>query len=212
MRLTIIDRFHPHWRRKQQALLDAGHGRKIDEVALLEAQQLPALARLSLALQLGGLALFVVLTFVTLYWQDGRLALTVSFWGVILWIVLNIVGYFAILPVHEAIHGLAFAFWGGRPSFGAKLPLALYCGAREQLFRRNHYLVVGLAPLVIITLAGILFTLLRPSLASYTLLATSGNISGACGDLMVAARLLRQSPDVLIEDTDAGYTAWEIIP
>src|SRR5581483_12189157 len=113
--------------------------------------------------------------------------------GVILWLVFNILGYIIILPIHEAIHGLAFAFWGGKPYFGTKLPLALYCGAKNQLFRRNQYLVVGLAPLVVITLAGIILTLFSPVLASYTIFATAGNFSGAAGDVMVARRLLRQS-------------------
>ena len=50
-------------------------------------------------------------------------------------------------------------------------------GAKDQLFHRNQYLVVGLAPLVVITLAGISFTLVSPALASYTIFATAGNIS-----------------------------------
>jgi hypothetical protein len=91
------------------------------------------------------------------------------------------------------------------------LPLALYCGAKNQLFCRDQYLVVGLAPLVVITLAGIVFTLLAPGAASYTLFATIGNVSGAAGDLMVALRLLRQSPQVLIEDTETGYRSWEVL-
>ena len=57
-------------------------------------------------------------------------------------------------------------------------------GAKGQLFQRNQYLVVGLAPLVVITLAGISFTLASPALASYTIFATAGNISGSAGDPM----------------------------
>ena len=87
---------------------------------------------------------------------------------------------------------------------------ALYCGAKEQLFRRNQYLVVGLAPLVVITLAGIVFTLLAPVLASYTLFVTVGNVSGAAGDVWSAQRLARLPATALVEDTEAGYRAWEL--
>ena len=118
--------------------------------------------------------------------------------------------HIVVLPLHEAIHGLAFAFWGGKPYFGTKLPFALYCGAKNQLFRRNQYLVVGLAPLVIITLAGVVFTLLLPGLAAYTLLGTVGNFAGGAGDVWVAWRILRQPAHILIEDTESGYRAWEI--
>ncbi len=119
-------------------------------------------------------------------------------------------GYILILPIHELIHAAVFTLWGGKPYFGTKLPYALYCGARQQLFRRNQYLVVGLAPLVLITLAGIIFTLVSPALASYTIFATVGNISGAAGDLWVAWRLLRLPRSILVEDTEAGYRAWEL--
>jgi len=114
------------------------------------------------------------------------------------------------LPLHEGIHGLAFAFWGGKPFFGAKLPVALYCGAKNQLFRRNHYLMVGLAPLVVITLAGIVLTILVPGLAAYTLFGTIGNVSGAAGDVWGTRKILRQPKHVLVEDTETGYRVWEI--
>src|ERR1019366_6713215 len=103
-------------------------------------------------------------------------------------------------------------FWGGKPFFGAKLPFALYCGARQQVFPRNQYLVVGLAPLVAITIIALLLTLFSPVLASYTLFANLSNFSGAVGDVWVAARILQQPPHILVEDTDAGYRAWEILP
>ena len=99
---------------------------------------------------------------------------------------------------------------GGRPYFGAKLPLALFCGARERLFPRNSYLVIGLAPLIVITLAALLFTCWRPDLAPYTLLAVAGNLSGAAGDLWVVRGLLRQASSVLVEDTEVGYRVWRL--
>ena len=210
MSLTLIDRFHPGLTREQQVKIDAGKVRKIDEIELLESQQLQPLAQLSIVLLGIGLIFFVVLNLGAYIWQYHVLIGPLSFPGVVLWIVSNILAYIVVLPLHEAIHGLAFLLWGGRPYFGTKLPFALYCGARDQLFRRNQYLVVGLAPLVVLTLAAIVLTLVVPGLASYVLFGTVGNFSGAAGDVWVARRLWRQPAHILVEDTQAGYIAWEV--
>lgn len=210
MPLTLIDRFHPRLRRKQQAAIDAGQFHKRDELALLEPAQLRPLALLSLLMLLVGGVFFGVLNSVAYVWQTHTMIGGLGGWGLVIWIVINVVGYVVILPIHELIHGLVFSFWGGKPYYGAKLPFALYCGAKNQVFQRNQYLVVGLAPLVVITLAGIIFTLLSPVLASYTLFATVGNFSGAAGDVWVAARILRQPTSVLVEDTETGFRTWEI--
>src|SRR5438874_3544029 len=50
MTLTLIDRFHPGLRRKQQAAIDAGELRKRDEIELLEPEQIRPLAMLSLVM------------------------------------------------------------------------------------------------------------------------------------------------------------------
>jgi hypothetical protein len=212
MSLTLIDRFHPQLRREQQAVIDAGKLRKRDELELLEPEQMRPLAILSLIMFVSGGVFFALLNIAAYYSQTHRTIGQVGGWGILLSVVLNILAYLVVLPLHEGIHSLAFAFWGGKPYFGTRLPFALYCGAKNQLFRRNQYLVVGLAPLVVITLAGIVFTLLYPGLAAYSLLGTVGNFSGAAGDVWVAQRILRQPAHVLVEDTEAGYRAWEISP
>ena len=210
MPLMLIDRFHPHLRREQQTAIDAGQLRKRDEIALLEPEQLLPLARLSLLMLVVGGLFFGGLNFVVYMWQTHASSGRIGGWGLIAWIVINIVGYLVILPIHELLHGVAFTFWGGKPYYGARLPFALYCGAKNQLFRRNQYLVVGLAPLVIITLVGIIFTLLSPGLASYTIFATVGNFSGAAGDVLGTMKLLQQPESVLVEDTETGFRVWEI--
>ena len=210
MTLFLVDRFNPQRRNEQQALINVGQLHKKEELALLEGQQLRPLALLSFNMLLGGGLFFLALDLLSYYWHYQRWWSEPSPGGSVRWIILNIVGYVLILCVHEAIHGAVFALWGGTPHFGAKLPLALYCGARQQLFRRNHYLAVGLAPLLILTLSGILVTLLFPGPASYLLFALIGNFSGAAGDVLVAQRIARQPASVLIEDTEVGYTAWQL--
>src|SRR5438270_4394005 len=195
--LTLIDRFHPHLREKQQAAIDEGKLRKREELALLDPQQLGPMVMLSMVLLVVGTIFFGILNIAAYLAQPHSTHGQIGGWGLILWLSINILSYIVVLFLHEGIHALAFVFWGGKPYFGAKLPLALYCGAKNQLFWRNHYLVVGLAPLLVITLAGVILTLFAPVLASYLLFATVGNVAGAAGDVLVAVRLWRQERSVL---------------
>ncbi|GHO83265.1 DUF3267 domain-containing protein [Dictyobacter formicarum] len=210
MALFLVDRFHARKRDEQQSLIDAGHLQKKEELTLLEGEQLRPLALLSLQMFIVGGLFFLLLDLLAYHWHYHYWLATLTPTSSIRWIFLNVIGYLLILCVHELIHGAVFAFWGGQPHFGARLPLALYCGARQQLFRRNHYLAVGLAPLVFLTLLGIMVTICYPGPASYLLLAFAGNFAGAAGDVVVAQRVARLSKAVLIEDTEVGYTAWEI--
>jgi len=208
----LIDRFNPRLRKEQQTAIDEGNLRKRREVALLDdPRELRTVVTLSLILFLCSGIFFVVLNIATYFIETRQNSGSINGWGLLLWFAINIVVYLLVLFLHEGIHALAFAFWGGKPYFGVKWPIALYCGAKNQIFRRNHYLVVGLAPLVVITVAGILFTLFSPVLAAYTLFGTIGNFSGAAGDVWVALKLWHQPRDVLVEDTETGYRVWEIV-
>ena len=152
----------------------------------------------------------VALDLVSYFWQAHISFKGVTWQEAVIWLGVNIIGYLIILPIHEAIHGLTILFWGGRPHFGAKLPLALFCGAKEQIFLRNQYLVIALAPLVVISIAGIILMLLAPGLASYALFAIAGNVSGAAGDIMVTRQLYHLPRNILVEDTETGYRAWKV--
>ena len=210
MGLQLIDRFNPRLRQEQQAAIDAGYLLQRDELELLEdPQQVRGLVRVSLLMFVVGGIFFVALNVVA-YSVQVHLTNSIGALGILYWFIVNIVVYILVMFLHEGIHALAFAFWGGKPYFGAKLPVALFCGAKNQIFRRNHYLVVGLAPLVLISIAGILLTLFSPVLATYTLFGTIGNFSGAAGDLWVAMKLWHQPQDVLVEDTETGYRVWEV--
>jgi hypothetical protein len=210
MALRVIDRFQPRWRAEQQVKVDEGFLQKRDEVELLDPKYLGPVAALSMVLFLVGGVFFVGLDVVAYAAQTHSISGHVEGWGLFVWLMVNVVAYMVMIVVHEAIHGLAFAFWGGKPYFGAKLPVAFFCGARNQVFRRNAYVVIGLAPLIVITVAGVVFTWLAPGLAAYVLLGTVGNVSGAAGDVWVVLRLLRQPAHVLVEDTESGYCVWEL--
>jgi signal transduction histidine kinase len=210
MPLHLIDRFRPKLRDKQQAAIDAGLLHKRDELELLDPQNLRPLLMVSVVMLIIGTVFFVVLNIASYIAQTHSTPGQIGGWGLFLWIGINILAYIVVMFLHEGLHALAFLFWGGKPYFGAKLPVALYCGAKNQLFRRNQYLVVGLAPFVVISLAAIIFTLFSPALASYTLFASIGNFSGAAGDVWSVWKILRHPAEVFIEDTESGYRVWEI--
>jgi len=115
-----------------------------------------------------------------------------------------------MMVIHEAIHGLFFwIFTRSRPIFGLKL-LYAYAGAPGWYIPRSQYIVVGLAPLVLMTAAGFLFiALMTLPLAQLFLFGITINASGAVGDLYVSAWVFLRSPEALMEDTGFGFTIFE---
>ena len=125
-------------------------------------------------------------------------------------IFLAIIAAFVIL--HEGIHGLVFLIFGGKPRFGVKLigrffPVAFYASATGHILSRNHYLLVGLAPFLVLTpiflLTGILIRDGGGALIALTAMAT--NVAGSTGDLMVAWKVRQLGGGTLFEDTADGF-------
>ena len=110
---------------------------------------------------------------------------------------------FAVLVLHELVHGLFFwLFTRSRPRFGFK---GAYAAAPGWYIPRPQFLIVGLAPLALISLAGLLilpFIAFPFSLA--LVLALIANATGAIGDLYMTIRLLFVPQHVLIEDWGEG--------
>jgi hypothetical protein len=119
--------------------------------------------------------------------------------------VRGLLGLLAVLLVmvlvHEAIHG--FFFWWftrARPAFGVGAGYA-YASAPGWYLPRNQYLVVGLAPLVVISLVGIGLVAVGPAAWLPALLAVMvSNASGAVGDMAVVVWLLTLPRETLASD------------
>ncbi len=111
-----------------------------------------------------------------------------------------------VLPLHEAIHGLAILWTGHKPRFGMELNKGiLYATADNALFRRREFVVIALAPLVVISAGALLGTLLLPGSAYIPVtLAAALNANGAIGDLWMARAVLRYPPDMLVRDEQDG--------
>jgi hypothetical protein len=129
--------------------------------------------------------------------------------GRVIVIVVALLVMLVVGVIHELVHGLFFwVFTRERPVFGAK-SLYFYAGAPNWYLPRGQHVVVGLTPLVLVTLVGLLVTLVAPAaVAVWVLLAVVANAGGAAGDLMAAVWLLRQPPETLVCDTGVVLTIY----
>lgn len=139
--------------------------------------------------------------------EEITVAITISSGSDFLALFAGIGVFIGTLLVHEAIHGLVFRRLGYRVSYGfePRIP-ALYTAAFGQFVTRRDNMLVGIAPLVVISLVGIqlLAGPMPVALAAYFALLV--NTSGAVGDLYLLWRLWRMPPETVLYDTDIKHS------
>jgi hypothetical protein len=200
-------------RRRLEAAVAEGRLEPVEQLDLLAPEGLPELARWSLLLLVASLAFFIALDIAATDAGLGRSSVPpfhLTWLVVIGLVVANLAAYVAVLPLHEAIHAAAILGLGGNPRFGLKLPLAVYCTAPGQLFTREGYLVVAGAPLFVISVLGIVATVLAPSAAAFIILGLTGNVAGAVGDLATMRRVRRLPHATILADMESGYIAYAV--
>ncbi len=110
------------------------------------------------------------------------------------------------LVAHEGLHGLVILAYGGRPTFGAgmasKVLPYFYCTAVGQQFSVGRYVVVALAPTVVIS--GALIAGLLSPIAGWFVLPVAVHLGGCIGDWFLTARALRAPNGSLVEDMKDG--------
>jgi hypothetical protein len=115
-----------------------------------------------------------------------------------------------MIVLHEAVHG--FTFWyftRKKPTFGFKGLYAFAASPKGTYLPRLQYFVVALAPLIFLSLAGIALIPILPLLALPTLVFfLIGNAAGAIGDVWVVAWLLREPPEILLQDRGDAVTCY----
>ena len=128
-----------------------------------------------------------------------------------LWLIL--LGLVAVLLLHEVVH--AFFFWlftGERPKLGFHA-LYAFAAAPDWYLPRGRFLVTGVSPFVLITLAGLLLLpVVSASLVAVLLLALIANAAGSVGDLVVVSWLLFQPSTALIRDSGPKITLYQAAP
>lgn len=108
---------------------------------------------------------------------------------------------FLVLVLHEAIHAMFFwIFSHHKPLVGFKGFYA-YASMPGWYFPRIQYLIIGIAPLAIITLLGIILLATLPVAFIYlVMVALVMNSSGAVGDIFVVIWLLTKPKTTLALD------------
>ena len=114
-----------------------------------------------------------------------------------------------VLVVHEFIHGLFFwLFTRSKPKYGFKGVYA-YAAAPDWYIPRNQFLVIGLAPLVILTLVGLVLLRFLPPLGVFmVVLGMTMNAAGAVGDIFIVGLSLRKPASCLFRDFGTGITLY----
>lgn len=112
-----------------------------------------------------------------------------------------------VLLVHEWVHGITMQAYGARPKYGIIWKgLMFYASAPGYAFRRNQYLVVALAPLVVLSLLaclGILLLAGSPIVWMMPVYAVT-NGGGSIGDLWMSLMILRYPSHAYVVDERDG--------
>ncbi len=163
-----------------------------------------AIAGFTLALFLA--ALFVAIAFVTMTTDMRELDTSLP---------MMVIGLVLILAIHELTHALAFRAYGVRPKFRIrrrmKIGTVFYVSAPGSYLRRDEYLAVCLAPLVLLTLILLTAAVLIAVGSAFTataLAAVALNVAAAVDDMFIAYEVLSYPGDTYFEDTGYGFTAY----
>ena len=153
-------------------------------------------------LALTGLALVPFFAWARL-WQPavqsfniGILQMGAAFIAIVLTIVL-----------HELAHGLALRAYGARPKYGVMWnEMMFYATAAGHAFRRNAYIVIALAPLVGLSLAGMALLMLPlPGWVAWIVVFCAAlNVGSAIGDMWLVRVALGYPPTAYVVDEKDG--------
>jgi hypothetical protein len=114
------------------------------------------------------------------------------------------------IVLHEAFHGVFFwLFTRSRPLFAFRWTHA-YAAAPDWYIPRNAYLVTALAPLVLMTLGGLVLMRFVPTAWVLPVwFVITMNAAGSVGDLLVVVWLLRQPSTCLAQDKGDAVTLYK---
>jgi hypothetical protein len=176
------------------------------EYQLARAIDLRQQPRLLLELNLVGLGLLLLSGWLFLWLAvrlrpEAGLRLSLRLSDSLVVVLGIVIAFAAVLLLHELVHGTCFWLITRRPPrFGVQLAYA-YAAAPQWYIPRNPYLIVGMAPLVVITLVGVaLLPVLPAALLLPWIFALTINASGSIGDLYIIAWLLTRPASALVND------------
>jgi hypothetical protein len=172
--------------------------------------------RLQLILTAASLICFVVFGYLFIIfavqarpeWHSGFIV-RFDILAVFVWLIGFVIISSVVAVVHELVHGAFYwIFTHEQPVFGFR-SLYAFAGAPAWYFPRGPFLVVGLAPLVVLTALGLALVPVIPFFAvPALLLAMTLNAGGAIGDIAAVIWILLQPRKILIRDTGDVMTIY----
>jgi hypothetical protein len=120
--------------------------------------------------------------------------------------VISLIAVFAAMIVlHELIHGIFFwVFSRQLPKFGLRGWYA-FASAPGWFFPRRQYLVISLAPIICISMLGMILLAILPAEAMVLILfAVIINAASSIGDLWITLKLAFERRSVAVEDVGDG--------
>ncbi len=109
------------------------------------------------------------------------------------------------VALHEGTHGAVAVLLGHKPLFGLKPPL-VYITFTGKI-PRNHFILVALAPFVVLDLLiGLLYA--YSALKLFSDFSLTINTIGAVGDVWIVLKLLGAPKRALVQDTKTGIEVW----
>jgi hypothetical protein len=166
------------------------------------------LSKKKLILILNGIALLLVLLYYLLYlfivrrFNPGAdLSISINFNSGFLAFVIFIVMTVFVIILHEFIHGIFYwLYTHERPVFAIKSAYA-YASAPNWYLPRNQFIIVGLAPLMFISVFPlILLPYLTSPFVHIIMLEMSINAAGSLGDMIVIAKMLTLPASAMVND------------
>jgi hypothetical protein len=137
--------------------------------------------------------------------DELRIGMTVNVLNLLLILVVMVV----TIVFHELVHGLFFWFFARhKPEFGVGRGYA-FAAMPDWYFPKRQYLVIGLGPLVGLTLLGMAIIAFAP--LTWIGLVFAGvviNVGGAIGDLYVCWRIAREAGDIWVKDIGDGFQVY----
>lgn len=124
-------------------------------------------------------------------------------WALLGWVAAAIA---FLIPVHEGVHGGIGLLFGHRPYFSFTLPL-VFCTFDHRI-RRGQFMLIALAPFVMLNVGFVAVYYTLPWLKLWAVLALSINSLGATGDLWIAMKLFPHARGTWVQDTKTGIEVW----
>lgn len=139
-------------------------------------------------------------------WQAFAIAKSLPALAVLGLLLLNMI---ITISLHELMHGLFFWLFSKQPFQLGLGPGYAYAGMPGWFFPRDQYLVIGLAPLILLSGLGLIACAFVP--LSWLAMLLTGmviNVGGAIGDMYVCLRISREGQQVLIMDTGDRFQVY----